>query len=460
MKYFIEQLAEYVVRTEYTDFSYSTVEKAKQVILDSYGNLIAGRYCHGIDKILAFLDFDNNIPKTEKEYKTFGIENKKHTLESAVFTHTMMARSTDLDDGYRHAMGHPGSVLVPLALTHSQQNIIDGKELITAIVVAYDVYSRIGEVINPYMYRERGFDATGVCGAIAAAALISKLDKLNIEKTKNAMGIASLFTGGLIEYQNDGTSGKIMCSGWAALSALRAVKLAKCGFTGPNAALEGKYGFFQAFKGTSGYCDTTKILENLGKSFKINDIYFKKHACQRGLHAILDTIIELKNKNNLTSEMIENIKINTSSFVYRLSNPFPETEVGAQASVQFTSAIALKYGRVDSEELIIKSFKDEEIKQLASKIEIILDEEVQTYLKNNPTHFCAAKIIIKITSGITIEKFSAMPLGDIETPLSWEMLKNKFFSLLQNTPYKELANKKFDFIYSLNNQESLKEFFI
>lgn len=115
---------------------------------------------------------------------------------------------------------------------------------------------------------------------------------------------------------------------------------------------------------------------------------------------------------------------------------------------------------MDSEELIIKSFKDEEIKQLASKIEIILDEEVQTYLKNNPTHFCAAKIIIKITSGITIEKFSAMPLGDIETPLSWEMLKNKFFSLLQNTPYKELANKKFDFIYSLNNQESLKEFFI
>lgn len=458
MKYFIEQLAEYVVRTDYTDFSYSTVEKAKQVILDSYGNLVAGRYCHGIDKILTFLNFDN-IPRAEKGYKTFGIENKKYTLESAVFVHTMMTRSTDLDDGYRHAMGHPGSVLVPLALTYSQWGEYSGKDLITAIIVAYDVYSRIGEVINPYMYRERGFDATGVCGAIAAAALISKLDRLNIEKTKDAMGIASLFTGGLIEYQNDGTSGKIMCSGWAALSGLRAVKLAKCGFSGPKAALEGKYGFFQAFKGTSGYCDTTKILENLGKDFKINDIYFKRHACQRGLHAILDIIIELRNKYKLTPKIIENIKINTSSFVYRLSNPLPETEVGAQASAQFTSAIALKYGKMDSEELVIKSFTDNEIKQLSSKVEIILDEEIQDYLKNNPTHFCAVKVIIKTTSGIIIEKFSAMPLGDIETPLSWEMLKNKFFSLLKTTPYEELADKKFNFIHFLNNQENLKEFF-
>ncbi|WP_090952387.1 MmgE/PrpD family protein [Paenibacillus sp. OK060] len=83
--------------------------------------------------------------------------------------------------------------------------------------------------------------ATGVCGTIAAAALVCKLTDADADAaiTKDAMGIASLFTGGLIEYHNDGTFGKILCSGWAALTGLKAVRLASCGFTGPDAALEG-----------------------------------------------------------------------------------------------------------------------------------------------------------------------------------------------------------------------------
>ena len=135
------------------------------------------------------------------------------------------------------AMGHPGSVLVPLLLSMAQLHRNDGKQMITAIVAAYDVYARLGEAINPFMYREKGFDATGVCGAVAAAALVSKLTNASAKQTKDAMGIASLFTGGLIEYQNDGTSGKILCSGWAALTGLRAVRLASCGFTGPEMQL-------------------------------------------------------------------------------------------------------------------------------------------------------------------------------------------------------------------------------
>jgi 2-methylcitrate dehydratase PrpD len=191
------------------------------------------------------------------------------------------------------------------------------------------------------MYRERGFDATGVCGAIAAAALVSKIIGADAEKTKDAMGIASLFTGGLIEYQNDGTSGKIMCSGWGALTGMRAVRLSSCGFTGPDAALEGKYGFFQAFKGTSGHCDMSQVLNNIGKDFRITKIYFKRHACQRGLHAVLDAVIDLRESYALTPDMIKSIDVRTSSFVYRLSNSNPKTAVGGKYSVYFSSSIKI-----------------------------------------------------------------------------------------------------------------------
>lgn len=459
MDYLIYGLADYVVNLRYEDLSERAIEVGKQVILDSYGNMVFGRYCEASEQIIEYAKLADTRVKKEELVSLIGEEEVLTGSDNAVFVHTMMARCADLDDGYRHAMGHPGSVLVPLLLTMSQLYKKDGKDMITAIVAAYDIYARLGEVINPFMYRERGFDATGVCGAVAAAALVSKIIGADAEKTKDAIGIASLFTGGLIEYQNDGTSGKIMCSGWAALTGMRAVRLASCGFTGPNAALEGKYGFFQAFKGTSGYCDMSHVLSDIGKDFKITKIYFKRHACQRGLHAVLDAMLDLRESYTLKPAMIKSIDVKTSSFVYRLSNPNPTTVIGAQASTQFTSAVALKYGRMDSEELVFKSFSDTEIKELVQKITVIKDEEVEEYLANNSTHFCAAKVILETNDGNVYERWIPVPLGDIETPFGWDMLKLKFNNLVEGTPCEKTKEERFQFLKHLEKNNDINMLF-
>ncbi|WP_405173005.1 MmgE/PrpD family protein [Paenibacillus sp. FSL H8-0280] len=447
----IVELANYITRLQYEDLSERAIEVGKQVILDSYGNMVFGRYSETSERILEYARLADSIIKNEDLVSLIGEQDVRTSTDHAVFIHTMMARCADLDDGYRHAMGHPGSVLVPLLLSMAQLHRNDGKQMITAIVAAYDVYARLGEAINPFMYREKGFDATGVCGAVAAAALVSKLTNADAKQTKDAMGIASLFTGGLIEYQNDGTSGKILCSGWAALTGLRAVRLASCGFTGPDAALEGKYGFFQAFKGTSGHCDTSHVLEGRGTDFKVTDIYFKRHACQRGLHATLDAMLELREDYSLTPSKIKSVDVRTSSFVYRLTNPKPKTAIGAQASTQFTSAVALKYGRMDSEELIFNSFTDPEVQELVQKITVTLDDEVQQYLADHPTHFCAAHVVITTHDGNIYERWMPVPLGDMETPFGWNMLEQKFNQFLLETPFNGTKQERYEFIRNLEH---------
>ena len=459
MDYLIYGLADYVVNLRYEDLSKRAIEVGKQVILDSYGNMVFGRYCEASERIMEYAKLADTVVKNEELVSLIGEEEVLTGSDTVVFVHTMMARCADLDDGYRHAMGHPGSVLVPLLLTMAQLYKKDGKEMITAIAAAYDVYARLGESINPFMYRERGFDATGVCGAVAAAALVSKIIGADAEKTKNAMGIASLFTGGLIEYQNDGTSGKIMCSGWAALTGMRAVRLSSCGFTGPDAALEGKYGFFQGFKGTSGHCDMSQVLNNLGKDFSVTKIYFKRHACQRGLHAVLDAMLDLRESYSLTPAMIKSIDVRTSSFVHRLSNSNPKTAVGAQASTQFTSAVALKYRRMDSEKLIFKSFSDDEIQELVQKITVTKDEEVEEYLKKNPTHFCAAKVILETYDGNVYERWAPVPLGDTETTFGWDMLKLKFDNLVAGTPCEKTKDERFDLLKNLEKTNDINMLF-
>ena len=175
MDYLIYDLADYVARLKYEDIPADVREKAKQVILDSYGNMLFGRYSDATEKILKYRELADADFSAEKQVSLLDETPMKSSAETAVFTHTMMARCADLDDGYAHAMGHPGSGLVPLLLSASQMFGCDGKAMITAITAAYDVYARLGEAINPFMYRERGFDATGVCGAVAAADVLCAL---------------------------------------------------------------------------------------------------------------------------------------------------------------------------------------------------------------------------------------------------------------------------------------------
>lgn len=52
MDYLIYGLADYVVNLSYGDLPETAVEAGKQVILDSYGNLVFGRYCETSEKIL------------------------------------------------------------------------------------------------------------------------------------------------------------------------------------------------------------------------------------------------------------------------------------------------------------------------------------------------------------------------------------------------------------------------
>lgn len=451
--YLIRQLADYVAGLCFGDLSIKEIDYSQKCVLDALGNMIYGRYSQMGEQIMAYSKMTRMKPIYESEVSVLG-EKETYAKEAAVFAHTVMARCSDLDDGYRYAMGHPGAVLVPLALTMSELYGRTGKEMMTALVAGYDIYARLGEALNPYMYRERGIESTGVCGAIAAAAVAGKLMGQTAEQIKNAMGIAALFAGGLIEYQNDGTSGKVLCCGWAALNGMRAAGLAGHSFTGPNAALEGKKGFLQAFRGLK--MNPDNITRRLGLDFKITDVYFKQHACMRGMHAAVDAVLWLREKYGIRIDNVSSIDVYTTDFLQRLSNPKPQTTIGAQCSIEFALAAAFKHGHLYSEETIINSLHDDQVLMLAGNINIIKDTEVEYYLKMNPTHWTAAKLRIVNRTGDQYEKWFPIPQGDIETPFDYETLCKKFQRMTKSTPFEAEVTRLCGTITALEKVEKIK----
>ena len=270
--YLTQKLADYVAGLRYEEIPEAAKTAAKRCVLDALANMIYGRYTDTGIKALEYIrKYSDSSTKSVEMASVFDFGEVP--LDSALLANTVMARCADLDDGSRRAMGHPGCVLVPSSIAAAQAYHKSGEDLLCALIGGYDIYIRVGSSINPTAYRDRGFDSTGLCGAISAAAVFAKLMGESAEQIKDAMGLAALFCGGLTEYQNDGTMGKTLCGAWAAQTGLSAARLAQLGFTGPNAALEGKKAFMQAFSNEP--CGDL-VLDRLGESFCINEVYFKQ----------------------------------------------------------------------------------------------------------------------------------------------------------------------------------------
>ncbi|MBQ7534020.1 MAG: MmgE/PrpD family protein [Stomatobaculum sp.] len=452
MKLITEKLAEYVVKLRYEDLPEDVVEAAKKCLFDSLGNMCGGRYTELGKKAVEYI---RRVPQlTEGEKKVTLLGGDAVSREDAFTAHAVMARCTDLDDGHRFAMGHPGSVIIPAVFSTAEQCGSSEKDLLAAIVASYDVYARIGSAINPSSYRERGFDATGIVGGIACAAAIGKLCGLDQEEMRNALGIAALFSGGLIEYQNDGSMGKVLCGSFAVRNGMEAVTFAKQGFTGPIQAIEGKKGFLQAFSNDP---RPERILKDLGRDFKIRETYFKMHACMRGLHAAVDAVLLLREKYRILPDDILDIEVHTTPFVGRLSKPSPETLIGAQCSLEFALAAALYKGHLSSEAVLEESMHHPEIFDLASRIRLVMDPEIDEHVKKNPSHWGAARIVIRMKDGSSVEQLETLPSGEAEKPFGWEQLQEKYRRLSKETPFEKTEEAVCACVRSLENPGRFRE---
>jgi 2-methylcitrate dehydratase PrpD len=450
VKALIFELSEFVANLKYEAISTETVDMAKKCILDSVGNMISGRYSEMGEMAIRYVEAYHSQSKSAQQVHTFGSDPV--SKEDALMRHAVMARCSDLDDGHRFAMGHPGSVIIPTALCIGETQGKSGREIIAAIVAGYDIYCRLGEAINPSAYRERGFDATGVCGTVACAAVIGKLMDCDAAKIRHAMGIASLVASGLIEYQNDGSMGKLLCGHYAVRNALEAVQLAEVGFTGPDRAFEGAKGFFQAFSNTP---NDSKVLKDIGAYYKINETYFKKHACMRGLHAAVDAVIDLREQEGLSTTNMDTIEIHTSPFVARLSKPKPQTPIAAQCSLEFVVAVALSLGKITEEKVLTEALNNPAYFELTSRIKLVLDETVDAYVRQNPSHWAAVKMVAHTTEGKQLERWMPLPRGEQELPFGWEDLSDKFANLIEHTPYATHGEGLIGFIRNFENSDDI-----
>jgi 2-methylcitrate dehydratase PrpD len=412
-----QDFAAFIENARYADLPPEAIEGAKKSILDTLGVILAAT---GVEPAVRGVNALVREAGGTPESTLLGFGGRAPALWAA-FHNGAMAHCLDFDD---HAPEghHPSSSIVPATLALAErEGGIPGRDLIAAVAVGQDLFLRIRRNVA----NRQDWHLTTVVGVYSAAASAAHVLKLNREQIVNAFGIAGLQCCGTLELgYGVGSDLRGMYAGFSTKGAVLAALMAQKGIRGVQSMFEGKAGFFNVY--FHGEYDRAKMLQDIGKKYDGGSILYKPWPSCGASHGFIHATLSVMRENKLTIDDIEQIRVNVGDFQKQLCEPIesrrrPATPVDAKFSIPFCVAVAATKGQVKVSDFFGDSLHDPQVIAVAQKVTPIVDGSFDWKAK-----LPKGRIDIVTRDGRTLSRVGDNVPGDIECPMSWDYLYDKF----------------------------------
>src|SRR5579883_2770245 len=300
----VEQLAKFAVQARYEDLSEEAVQQLKIRILDALGCAFGALEGPPIRMVRAQLEDFGGRPLVSL------IGGGKTAPDRAAFYNSALVRYLDYNDSYLakketcHPSDNLGSVLA--AAEYARR---DGRELLTALAIAYQVQCRLSDVAP---VRAKGFDHT-TQGAYAVAAGTARALGLDQRGVANAVAISGTAYNALRVTRTGSLSNwKGLAYPNTAFGATHAAFLAMRGVTGPMEVFEGNKGLMDAITGPFELDWSQENLETVRRTI------VKKYNAEIHSQSTLEGILEMRSAHHLRAEEIERVTVDTFDVAYHI----------------------------------------------------------------------------------------------------------------------------------------------
>ncbi len=368
--------------------------RAATALCDTVGVILAGA-----PEAAANIIRRTVVAESQGNCRVLGTTERASASEAAL-ANGVAAHAHDYDDMCFVSMAHPSCALVPSILAAGELTDASGSAVLDAYVAGFEVECRLGLVMNPRHYNERGWHCTSSIGTLGAAAAAARLLKLDAESTAHALGIAASLACGLKE--NIGSMVKPLHAGTAARNGVMAARLANAGFIASKQSIDGPQGYLAAMdseKKPSALIDATA---DLGSRWEILDtgVTVKLYPSCAATHPPLDAVLHLKRQHNFTADDIAAIDVEVDSMTPRLLiHSRPSTALEAKFSMPFCAAAALVFGHPTLETFDVEKIRDSRIQKLLPLVT----------LRANPAfdaaaHLSQANVTVRLKDGRTVAK--------------------------------------------------------
>jgi 2-methylcitrate dehydratase len=414
-----ETLARYATELKYEDIPEDAIRIAKRSILDTIGCAFGG-YGAGPSKIAVKLASD----VSSKQPATILISGVKTSPDLAVFANGIMIRYLDFNDAFvslTHGAGHPSDTIAAL-LTSAEITARSGRELVTATVLAYEVFCKIADVFD---YLGNGIDHSTITG-IAAAVGAGRVMGLTAQQMVHAIGITVGGNTATRQGRADELSNwKAFAAADACRKAIFAVQLAQNGMTGPGQVFEGRYGFFKVMG------RQPVQPPQLGEPYGIRRAFTKRFPLGQFSQTVAQAAVEARPFFKDPGDIQEvNIHVSHSAIKIMADGPDkwrPQTHETADHSIPYAAGLVLTYGKIEPEYYEDPYLHDQRLLDLVSRVKILPSDEADR--TEQEFNLCELEVVLK--SGARQTFRVEYHRGHFKNPMTDAEMEEKFRLMAQ-----------------------------
>ncbi len=445
-----QRIADYAVGLNYDDIPPEAVKEVKRYLLDSVGCAFGGS---DTKDVRIYLDYYKSIGGTAEA----SIFNSSLELpcSHAALLNSLMIRALDFNDIYwEEDPSHPSDI-IPAALTPAEVLGRSGKELITAIILAYEFEQRMCEIAHPGIRERKWHHAT--LTAFVSPIVAAKIMGLDRDQMVHAIGISGSHhaTFGVVTAGHL-TMMKNTADPLATQSGVIAAELAQRGYEGPGHVIDGKEGLAQTIVG--GEWDIEGLVRGLGEEPpRILRCSMKAFPTEALTHSPFSALLKIQQEHNIAPEEIEEITIKTIARAADiLSDPSkykPTTRETADHSLPYCVAALILDGKLTTAQFTDQRINAADIKTMINRVKVVGEDRFEAMFPEKKP----AAAVIRTIGGECYEAEVEFPTGDYRNPLSDDALLKKFNSLVEDKIPREKADRIIESIMDLENCEDVRE---
>jgi 2-methylcitrate dehydratase len=448
-----QELADYACALRFEDLSKEVVHEVKRRVLDSLGCALGAwkqEPCAIARKVAS--DF------SAKRGATIIGTNHKAPPDWAAFANGCCIRYFDYNDTYlSKEPAHP-SDNIAAALAVAESVGASGRELITAIALAYEVQCRFCDAAS---IRARGWDHV-TYGSFSTALACAKLMKLDPKNTRHAVNIAGV-AGAAMRQARVGelSHWKGVAFANAARHGVFSALLARAGMTGPGPIFEGQMGFEKQLGVSLG-----NVAEKFAVPFAGNgdgpasmilhtSIKFwpAEYHSQSAIEAALFLRKQIGEGVEVKSMTIESHDASVDIIGSEPEKWKPETRETADHSLPYITAIALLDGEITDKQFEPQRFKDPKVWKFLENVKVERNAELSALYPQ-----AVANIVhVELADGRQLTRRVDYPMGHAKNPLKDSQVGEKFKLLVEPILGTKRTSKIVETVWRLDEASNVDE---
>ena len=443
-------MAEFAVNLQYKDIPTEAVKEAKRFLLDSIGCALAAVDNEDMNKAFQYIKALGG-----HEQATIMGYGYKTNMPNAALMNSLLIRALDYNDIYwKQDPSHPSDI-IPAALSTGEYRKCSGKELITGIVIAYELEMRLCLAAHPGV-REVGWHHASLTQFVSPV-VAGKMLQLTKDEITAAIGISgsshSTF-GGVVAGAL--TNMKNTADPMATEAGVRAAMLAQTGYTGPVKVFEGKEGLFEVIRNVE--WDSAILIDGLGEKFLITECEYKAFPTEALTHQPITAVLTIMKENNINPQNVTDILVETTTRgADILSDPSkynPTTKETADHSLPYCIAVAVAKGNVLPSDFESEALFDPLVRTLIQKVKVTANPEIDSLFPKVKRAICT----ITTDDGNQYKRQEDYAKGSTGYPMTDEDIISKFKANASNHLSENRKSEVIDATFNLEKFTDISEY--